>query len=139
MTSAGKTLTTNEYSKISGISVSTITKMLRDGSLKGQKVNGKWAIDANQAQPPQSSTGQPKKKVRQTEPPAANPSTSTQASSGNRAYDVDTFTQMTYLTEKGVRQWVKNGRLTGIVDAKGNVLIDADNLDRPEIRHLIRK
>jgi hypothetical protein len=139
MTSAGKTLTTSEYSKISGRSVSTITKLLRDGKLKGQKVNGKWAIDASQAQPTGSNTEQPQNNAQKNAPPVAEPSTPAKSSSGNKTYDVDTFTRMTYLTEKGVRQWVKSGRLSGSVDARGNVFVDADNLDRSEIRHLIRK
>jgi hypothetical protein len=46
---------------------------------------------------------------------------------------------MTYLTEKGVRQWLKTGRLSGRAGADGKVRVDAANLDRPELQHLIRK
>lgn len=139
MTSAGETLTTSEYSEISGISITTITKMLRDGKLKGKKINGKWAIDASQMQQPPSIADQAHNKGSQKAPPAIEPATPAKASGGNKTYDVDTFTRMTYLTEKGVRQWVRSGRLSGSVDTQGNVSINADNLDRPEIRHLIRK
>jgi hypothetical protein len=56
-----------------------------------------------------------------------------------KAYDVETFVQMTYLTEKGVRQWLKTGRLSGRTGADGKVQVDTANLDRPELQHLIRK
>ncbi|WP_419663807.1 uncharacterized protein Dvar_40290 [Desulfosarcina variabilis str. Montpellier] len=137
MTSAGNTLTTNEYSKISGLSVSTITKMLRKGELQGQKIGGKWAIDASQTQPTESGTGQTSAAALKSPTPAPQ-STPPPKSFDNKTYDVDTFTQMTYLTEQGVRQWIKNGRLSGSVDDSGNLLVDADNLNRPELRHLIR-
>ena len=136
MTSAGKTLTTNEYSKLSGISVSTVTKMLRAGKLNGQKINGKWAIDA--AQSP-SNAEQPQNNNHRNAPSVIEQAAQTRASGMGETYDIDTFTNMTYLTEKGVRQWVKNGRLSGRVDPSGNITVDADNLDRPEFRHLIRK
>ena len=123
MTNANKTLTTGEYSKVSGLSTTTITKMLRAGKLTGRKIDGKWAIDAEQSQ-----TDVPaEKKTQETSPTL------------DKKVDLPTFANMTYLTEKGVRQWVKSGRLSAIVDEQGNLLIDADNLNRPEMRHLIRK
>jgi hypothetical protein len=56
-----------------------------------------------------------------------------------KAYDVETFAQMTYLTEKGVHLWLKIGRLSGSTGTDGKVRVDAANLDRPELQHLIRK
>ena len=53
-------------------------------------------------------------------------------------YDVKTFAEITFLTEQGVRQWLTCGRLSGSVDANGNQTVDAENLDRPELKHLIR-
>ena len=41
---------------------------------------------------------------------------------------------MTYLTELGVGQWLKQGRLTGQQNEKGDWLIDAANLQVPDIR-----
>jgi hypothetical protein len=138
MTDADNTLTTSDYSKLSGIAVSTIAQMLRQGKLRGEKRNGKWAIDASEVQKIQTTAGETNKEsdiiiksnVDQTS--SVNPS-------GGKVYDVDTFARMTYLTERGVRQWLKSGRLSGTVDDGGNALVDADNLERPEIRHLIRK
>jgi hypothetical protein len=138
MTSAGKTLTTSEYSKISGISVSTITKLLRKGKLRGQKINGKWAIDAIESQKMELKESQSVKTGQHESPPAVEQAAPSPPSRC-KTYDVMTFTNMTYLTENGVRQWLKTGRLSGSIDEHGNLLIDADNLDRPEMRHLIRK
>jgi hypothetical protein len=56
-----------------------------------------------------------------------------------KTVDVDAFVQMTYLTEKGVRQWLKTGRLSGRAGADGKLRVDAANLERPEFQHLIRK
>lgn len=138
MTDADNTLTTSDYSKLSGIAVSTIAQMLRQGKLRGEKRNGKWAIDASEGQKIQTTAGKTNKEsdiiIEPTvdQPPSDKPS-------GGKVYDVDTFARMTYLTERGVRQWLKSGRLSGTVDDGGNALVDADNLERPEIRHLIRK
>jgi excisionase family DNA binding protein len=137
MTSSGNTLTTNEYSKISGLSASTISKMLRKGKLRGQKVGGKWAIDASEAQQIQFGAEQTNKQGQETPKPVYKEATPPKTAN-NKTYDLETFTRMTYLTEQGVRQWIKTGRLSGSVDDNGNLLVDADNLDRPEIRHLIR-
>ena len=137
MTSAGNTLSTNEYSKISGLSVSTITKMLRKGELQGQKIGGKWAIDASEAQQIKADGDQTNNRKQDCVNPATKQTAATKPSD-NETFDIDTFTRMTYLTEQGVRQWVKDGRLSGSVDDSGNLLVDADNLNRPELRHLIR-
>lgn len=137
MTSAGNKLSTNEYSKISGLSVSTISNMLRKGKLQGQKVGGKWAIDESEAQKFQPGGGQTSRCGQNSTMPATKQSAPLKKSD-NQTYDVGTFTRMTYLTELGVRQWIKTGRLSGSVDDGGNLLVDADNLNRPELRHLIR-
>jgi hypothetical protein len=138
MTDAGKTLTTSEYSKISGIAVSTIAQMLRQGRLRGEKRNGKWAIDASEGQKIQTTAGKTNKDADIIAEPTVDQTPSVKPS-GSKVYDVDTFVRMTYLTERGVRQWLKSGRLSGTVDDRGNALVDADNLERPELRHLIRK
>ena len=138
MTDADNTLTTSEYSKISGITVSTIAQMLRQGKLRGKKLNGKWAIDASEVQKIKTTavktnnTTENKGVLSADQTPSVNPS-------GVKVYDVETFVRMTYLTERGVRQWLKSGRLSGTVDNGGNAAVDADNLERPEFRHLIRK
>lgn len=129
MTDIGKTLSTTEFSKMTGISVATLGKMLRRSKLRGEKHNGKWAILASELQNVAV--------VSKKDPTPT--STKRTSAAAAKTYDIETFVQMTYLTEKGVRQWLKTGRLSGGTDTGGKVLVDAANLDRPELRHLIRK
>jgi hypothetical protein len=134
MTDHAETLSSGEFSRITGLSVSAITKMLRRGSLRGEKRGGKWAICASECRSPvlgiKKAPAQPP--IDLDDPPA-------EISAVNAAtYDVETFARMTYLTEKGVRQWLKNGRLSGRSGTDGKDLVDAINLSRPELRHLIR-
>ena len=129
-----KTLTTAEFSKMSGISVSTITQMLRRDKIRGEKRSGKWAIFESELQHPAVASQKKRGKLSA----SLEPRLKTQVDAAN-AYDIETFVQMTYLTKKGVRQWLKTGRLSGRIDADGKVTVDAGNLDRPELQHLIRK
>lgn len=128
-----KTLTTAEFSEATGIAVSTITKMLRQGRIRGEKRSRKWAIDESELQNPaiipQNKHGEPSVDL--------GPIFDIQATHG-KTYDVETFAKMTYLTEQGVRRWLKTGRLSGSIDSGGKALVEATNLDRPEFKHLIR-
>jgi len=45
---------------------------------------------------------------------------------------------MTYLTLKGVNEWLKQGKLKGRKDAKGKWLVDAASLELPFMEKLIR-
>jgi predicted site-specific integrase-resolvase len=133
MTGNDKTLTTAEFSQKTGISVSTITQMLRLNKLRGEKRSGKWAIDESELQNAAIASKE-KRGISTARPgPAYN-----MPSVAKKAYDIETFVEMTYLTEKGVRRWLKSGRLSGSTDANGKVLVDAANLDRPELKHLVR-
>jgi hypothetical protein len=134
MTEKDKTLTTGEFSQMTGISVSTITQMLRLDKIRGEKRSGKWAIYESELQ--NTAVVSKKDGGELSAGPGSLFNTQTDA---KKAYDVETFVKMTYLTEKGVRQWVKTGRISGSTDADGKVLVDAANLDRPELKHLIRK
>ena len=135
MTENGKALTTAEFSHLTGIAVSTITRMLRRDKIRGEKRSGKWAIYESELQntavvtqkdPGETSAG-------------VDPASIAPAAAAPQTYDVDAFVQMTYLTEKGVRQWLKTGRLSGCTGADGKLRVDAANLERPELKHLIRK
>ena len=134
MAENGKMLTTGDFSKMTGIAVSTITQMLRQGNIRGEKRSGKWAIYESELQ----NRAVVIKKDRGKSSATLGPIFDTPAAAG-KTYDVETFAQKTYLTEKGIRQWLKTGRLSGCTGAGGAVLVDAANLDRPELRHLIRK
>jgi len=134
MSENGKVLTTGEFSQTTGIAVSTITQMLRQGKIRGEKRSGKWAIYASELQKTAIVTKKDREELSDSMGPRFN-----RPAAAAKGYDVETFAMMTYLTEKGVRQWLKAGRLSSHTDADGNVLVDADNLDRPELHHLIRK
>ena len=134
MSENDKTLTTGEFSQITGIAVSTITQMLRRGKIRGEKRSGKWAIYKNELQNAAVVTPNNRKSKSTSVDLVSNP-----PSVSPKTYDVDAFVQMTYLTEKGVRQWLRTGRLSGRAGADGKVRVDAANLARPELQHLIRK
>jgi hypothetical protein len=57
---------------------------------------------------------------------------------GAKSLSLPDFSRLTYLTDYGVEEYLKTGRLRGSKDAQGNWRIDADNLDDPRIKHLIR-
>ena len=48
------------------------------------------------------------------------------------------FVNMTYLTEAGVKDWLRQGRLKGLQNDSGEWLIDAANLEVPDIKRLVR-
>ena len=53
-------------------------------------------------------------------------------------YTVAEFAGMTYLTEFGVKEWLKQGRLTGQQAAGGEWQIDAANLELPDVKRMVR-
>lgn len=55
-----------------------------------------------------------------------------------RTYSVVDFSEMTYLTLKGVNEWLKQGKLKGEKDEKGNWLVNADSLQLSFMKKLIR-
>jgi hypothetical protein len=46
---------------------------------------------------------------------------------------------MTYLTERGVAEWLNNGRLRGIKTQAGEWRVLSSNLQVPDISRLVRK
>ena len=55
-----------------------------------------------------------------------------------KTFSVVEFSEMTYLTVKGVNDWLKQGKLKGEKDEKGNWLVDAASLQLPFMNKLIR-
>jgi len=146
-------LTTGEFASQAKISTSTVTKMIKEGKIKAEKKSGKWRIAADQLdaeavkdlKKPGKSTARKKtaapaeKKAAVEEssaPKKEKPIAEKQAAS--KTYSLAEFVGMTYLTETGVRRWLKEGRLTGRQGAGGEWEIDADNLERPDVKHLVR-
>lgn len=124
----GSALTTRQYSDRTGLSLSAISKLIRQGKLEGYKRAGKWLIPANQLQSPSPAASLP-----QTEP--AQPITAPNESD----YSVIEFSRMTYLTEFGVMEWLKKGKLNGRRQADGCWRVNASNLGLPGLKHLLRK
>jgi excisionase family DNA binding protein len=56
-----------------------------------------------------------------------------------KTYSVPEFAAMTYLTEQGVNEWLRIGRLQGIRQANGEWQVSASNLQVPDISRLVRK
>jgi excisionase family DNA binding protein len=128
-------LTTNEFSKLTGIPASTIAKMVRTGKLEGTKVKGRWLIPRSQLEADvvkaQSESGATSVSVASGSAKESRPSGS--------YFTVPEFSARTYLTEAGIERWLMSERLMGKRDAKGRWQVDRRNLELPQIKHLIRK
>lgn len=127
-------LTTRQYAELAGVSTTTISKWIRSGKLKAEKIGNKWMLPAGQLEPEMAAA-----------PTAPSPpSKPSQASSGsgpggNTSYTVAEFSAMTYLTEFGVTQWLKQGRLAGTRDKTGQWRVEAANLEKSDVQRLLRK
>lgn len=131
-------LSTKEFATRTGLSVATITKMLRKGQIKGKKHSGRWIISEDQLNiKAVADIGRQSfsSKNRFTPPKTAFVKTT----SPTKDYTVGEFSQITYLTEFGVKVWLKLGKIKGYQDEKGQWHVDADSLNMPNLRHLVRK
>jgi len=124
-------LTAKEFASQSGLSVAQVTKLLRENKLQGHKLSGKWMIPASAL------------KKSDTPPPAANAkqvvtAKTAQSSPADPKMSVADFSAKTYLTEAGVIQWLKKGRLKGTRTSGGEWQVDATSLELPTVKHLRR-
>ena len=138
-------LTTKEFASRAGISTSSVTGLIKDGKLKAEKKSGKWLIDPSQlnakavkalnrpAKPAAAKKAAAKKPA-----PLKEEKPLQKKQAGAKTYTLAEFVAMTYLTEFGVKEWLKQGRLTGRQGAGGQWEIDAANLDLPDVKRLIR-
>ena len=141
-------LSTGEFASQAGIPASSVTKLIRERKIKAEKKAGKWMIPPSQlkvkavqeffkgtgpapkkASPPAARVA-PRKKEKQAE---------AQAVAARKTYSVAEFADMTYLTEHGVKQWLKQGRLLGQQNETGEWLVDSANLDVPNVKRLVRE
>lgn len=148
MAQKSSVLSTREFSDMTGISISSVTRLVREGKIKGVKKSGKWLIDKGELNA--ETVKSLSKTTRPPEDPGAGgrvPRTPTAlgmkknqhpSKSSARTYSVAEFSDLTYLTEKGVEEFLKSGRLQGARDDKGNWRVDHENLKNSNIRHLIR-
>jgi len=73
------------------------------------------------------------------EPGAPAASSRPEPSPAEKTYSIPEFSAMTYLTEKGVSEWLKTGRLQGIKSDTGEWRVLDSNFQVPDISRLARK
>jgi len=161
-------ISTSEFSSLSGLSVSQVSKLLREGTIKGVKESGKWMISRSQLKLPavqelakskkplssktksqkfrkdlgsgKKTTAEAKKQKDKIQKKSLPPATAPAANkTGQRkTYSVAEFSAMTFLTDFGVMDWLKKGRIKGIQNETGEWRIDAANLEITNIKRLLR-
>ena len=162
MGTPSKTMSTGEFSKQTGLSPAEVAELIRDGKIKARKEGGKWAIPQSQlsskwvkagakpaapkakvpkpgAKAPAPKADAPRAQAPPTPAPAAAPAPAPPAEPAEETYSVAEFAAMTYLTEKGVAEWLKIGRLKGVQAEAGEWRVLARNLQVPDIARLVRK
>ena len=117
-----KVFSTKEFSSLTGMPVSSITKLLRERKLEGTKASGKWIIFEDQLQ---------SKCIQE----MLKDDNSTRI---KKTYSVNEFAEMTYLTAFGVKQWLKKGLLIGKINTEGVWQVDAESLEIPNVKRLVR-
>jgi len=136
-------LTSSEFAKKAGIPVSQVTKLIRDKKIKALKKSGKWMLEPNQLKAAQEAPKKPSAKKKAAPKAAVKPKKAPTpkkkpVASADKSCGISQFAEMTYLTEQGVLNWLKQGRLTGRQDSKGQWQVDAANLEVPDIKRLVR-
>ena len=133
-------LTTGEFGSKTGLSAAQVSKLIRQGKIKAKKKSGKWIIHPRELEAKavqdldggrQSTAGTVAAKTSQGK--------SAPTPSGQKTFTLFEFAEMTYLTELGVKQWIKLGRLEAQQNEKGEWLVDAENLQKPNVKRLVRK
>lgn len=133
MATSNDMLTTQQFAEKASVSASTVSKWLRSGKIKGEKEGRKWMISADQL--PQVSASQ--EPAAGTKPTAL--ASAAQAKAGNtKGYSIEQFSEITYLTPLGVERYLKEGRLSGTRETSGKWVVDAANLEKSDIKHLVR-
>jgi len=144
-------LTTGEFASKAGIPASSVAKLIREGKIKAEKKSGKWMISPDQLKAiagqgsikPGKKTASKKsaksagKKATAKKPTPIQQDKPAKVKSG-KMYTVAEFAGMTYLTEFGVKEWLKQGRLAGQQVAGGEWRVDAASLELSDVKRLIR-
>jgi ribosomal protein L12E/L44/L45/RPP1/RPP2 len=155
MAKKSQSFSTSEFSKKTGISVSIISKLIRDGKIKGKKESGKWMIAESQLKakavqellkagkpaPAAGKAARSKKtaaKAKKAPTPAKKAEPKKAPKPSGKSLSIAEFSKLTYLTEFGVENFLQMGRLTGSRGEDGNWRIDAANLEAPGIKQLVR-
>lgn len=144
-------LSTAEFAKQVGISSSTVTQLIRDGKIKADKKSGKWMIRPDQLKAKavkdlskdSKTTGKKKtskKAARKAKSEAVPPPADgkQKPAKKKKSFTVREFAERTYLTEWGVMEWLRKGRLQGRQDDQGQWQVDTENLEIPNVKRLVR-
>jgi excisionase family DNA binding protein len=134
MANSNDMLTTQQFAEKASVSASTVSKWLREGKIEGVKKGRKWMISADQLAGLTSSGDQAKS----TEPAAAASAAAPAKAGPKGGYTVKQFSEITYLTPFGVELYLKEGRLRGTRESSGEWVVDAANLEKGDIKHLLR-
>ena len=148
-------MTTAEFARKSGIPAAKVSELIRAGKIEAKKVSGRWKIAQSQlkakavTQYGKSAPAKKKtaakaapakvKKAKAPAPKAEAAKSKEKPDSKQKSYSVSEFAAMTYLTEKGVMEWLKTGRLKGQQESGGEWSIDAGNLQVADISRLLRE
>ena len=137
-------LSTSEFGSTAGLSTSMVSKLIREGKIKAEKISGKWMISPDQlkAKAVQKATKGTKTspKVKTAKPaPKKEKKAKIKVAGTKKMLSIAEFAGMTYLTEHGVKQWLRQGRLAGQQNDKGEWQIEALNLDVPNVKRLLRQ
>ena len=142
MAKQGEYLTTKEYAKKMGMTVSAVTKQLRSGNIKGVKQGGKWMIPAGASAPKKAAPKKaaPKKAAPKAAPKAkpASVSSAPSAQDDQSSYSVEEFSGMTFLTPFGVKEWLRKGILNGSQTSSGDWRVDGSSLNLDQVKRLLR-
>ena len=133
-----KLMTSGEFAKKAGMTAAKVSKLIRDGKIKATKVSGRWRIDPSQLKALQTSTSG-RHSTAGEKKSASRPKSDKNRNAPGKGYTVAEFAAMTYLTEKGVLNWLKTGRLKGRTGPNDEWTVDAANLQVPDISRLVRK
>jgi excisionase family DNA binding protein len=169
MTQPIKPMTTREFAEATGIPTATISKLIRDGKIKAKKEGKAWMIPLSQLESKTihefreatkaASKIKPAKasepevvepKLREpiaasaapagpTAPEEDAPQAAYEPTPPEKSYSIPEFAAMTYLTERGVSEWLGIGRLRGCKTESGEWRVLESNLNVPDISRLVRK
>jgi transcriptional regulator with XRE-family HTH domain len=129
-------LTAQQFARKAGVSAATVSKWLRDGTILGKKISGKWSISSDELAKVAQSGKTTKTPSRQ---PAPDPKPQApKTTAGAKSYSIREFSDISYLTEYGVQKWLKEGRLKKVVDAEGQLRVDGSSLEDPNVKRLLR-
>ena len=133
MATQTQSMTAGEFAKAAGVSAARISKLIRDGKLKATKEGARWMISQNQLD------AKVVRELKRTSKPAPAVQAVPETRPAEKTYTIAEFAAITYLTEKGVAEWLKTGRIKGIQKETGEWRVLASNFLEPDISRLVRK